>query len=148
MSPSATLSLSLNFTYMDGSVRSAYSTSESAMAVSHLGHQLTTRTPRSNKSFSCACLRVHQAASRYSSLSVMYGSSQLSHTPSSLNCTVISSLCVRAKSLHFDTKLPIPYSKISFLDLKPRLSSTLTSIGSPCISQPALSKMACPFMDL
>src|SRR5659263_332795 len=110
------------------------------MAVSHLGHQLTTLKPFSRRFFSCAFLSVHQAASIYSSRSVIYGSFQLSQTPRFWNWSVISSRWERANSLHFATKFPTPYFSMSFLDLKPSTPSTFTSMGSPCISHPALSR--------
>jgi hypothetical protein len=59
-----------NLTKMDGSVSSQYSTSESAIAVSHRGHQFTTRWPRSSSPRSSARWTAHQADSMYSGLIV------------------------------------------------------------------------------
>ena len=59
-----------NLTKIEGSVSSQYSTSASAIAVSHRGHQFTTRWPRSSMPFSSARASVHHAASIYSGITV------------------------------------------------------------------------------
>src|SRR5208337_5220142 len=81
-----------NLTKTEGSFSSQYSTSASAIAVSHRGHQFTTRWPRSSIPRSSALARVHQAASIYSGFTVWYAPGKSIQTPRAANWSSISFL--------------------------------------------------------
>jgi len=64
----------------------------------------------------------------------MYGRSQSIHTPSSWKSAFICFWNSSAKFLQVPTNRSMPYASISFLFLTPIDLSTLTSMGSPCMS--------------
>jgi len=70
----------------------------------------------------------------YSGETVRYGSSQSIHVPMDWKSSSIFARFSSAKDLHSSMKASIPYSSMSFLELKPSSSSTFTSMGRPCMS--------------
>ena len=65
---------------------------------------------------------------------VMYGRSHSSQMPRDWNCAVIFFSRSTAKVRHVFTNFSMPSSSISFLFVMPRVFSTWTSIGRPCMS--------------
>ena len=137
-----------NLTKIELSFTFSYSSSCFDSAVPQSAHQCIVFSPSYKRLFSCAFLTSHQVPSIKLFFTDIYAFSKSIQTPKRRKSLFISLRLSRENFLHSLTNLSTPYSGISSLCFKPSLASTLSSVGSPCMSYPARSHTSKPFMRL